>query len=125
MKKWLALAVPVAVILLAFASGLKSSDLRWLVPVSSLEGQFARDLPRGTPREAVIAYLEAKRMPIIRRQKAGLADLNGAVRGSEHICARAAEYRIFLVQFDVVLCAAFDDRACLVQLRVRRSSDAV
>jgi len=125
MKKWLALAIPVAVLLLAFTSGLRGGDLKWMAPLSSIEARFASDLPRGTAQETVVDYLEAKRLPIIRRQKIGLAGPDGVVQGSEHICARAASYRFFVVNFDVVLCAAFDDRSRLVQLRVRRSSDSI
>ena len=125
MKKWLWLAIAALAVIAALASGLRLGPLEWLGPTSLIERKFARELPSGTSHESVIAYFQGKGMPVIRRQNLGLPDADGALRGANHVCARAAEYRVLLVNFDVVLCTAFDDDGRLVEIAVRRSSDSV
>ncbi len=125
MKCWTALAILVAIAALVVVSGVKANDLRWIGPLAGIRDRLAPEFPPGTPRREIEARLLAKGMPITLRQNIGLRDGKGELAGTTHVCARAYEYRIFLVRFDITVCMAFDEGDHLVRLEVRRSSDSI
>ena len=114
----------VALLSLELCSGFK--PLYLLLPASYIERDILKQIPAGSTKNDVEAFLQLKGWRVwFRSDTHGPRRESGEVIGSMQIQADVGRHRLFLFPSTVEVFFGFDRQGCLLGVYVRKATDAM